>query len=221
SGGDVFDLIGDVDPTDKDRDIGMGDSTCVLMSLDGEISSGGKKSQESNSDNTGGTTVGEAMGDCSGGIGNSLVASYACMTSIYGSSYKDEKTSVAKSQNIVEKVEGKSILYFENRMVGRGHRVFNNPAEPLPEDILGVTTLRHTGSHYPKTYWDLLPEDVLGVITRRRTRSHYPKMYWESLLEDVMRCMEMRKGATKHGGDEANDLGSKGVRWRLPWAGRV
>ncbi|GKC39470.1 hypothetical protein Tco_1051854, partial [Tanacetum coccineum] len=27
SGGDVFDLIGDVDPTDEDGDIGMGDST--------------------------------------------------------------------------------------------------------------------------------------------------------------------------------------------------
>nr|GEY40075.1 zinc finger, CCHC-type [Tanacetum cinerariifolium] len=33
-----------------------------------------------------------------------------------------------------------------------------------------------------------------------------------------MKCIEMRKGAAKHGGDEANDLGSKGVRWWLPWA---
>ncbi|GJQ90769.1 hypothetical protein Tco_0001908 [Tanacetum coccineum] len=33
--------------------------------------------------------------------------------------------------------------------------------------------------------------------------------------------MEMRKGAAKHDGDEANDLESKGVRWRLPWAARV
>ncbi|GJQ90770.1 hypothetical protein Tco_0001909 [Tanacetum coccineum] len=31
----------------------------------------------------------------------------------------------------------------------------------------------------------------------------------------------MREGAAKHGGDEANDLESKGVRWRLPWAARV
>nr|GEX75268.1 hypothetical protein [Tanacetum cinerariifolium] len=56
SGGDVFDLIGDVDPTDKDGDFGMGDSTGVLASLDGEIFSRGKKCQESNigdSDNTG------------------------------------------------------------------------------------------------------------------------------------------------------------------------
>nr|GFB06705.1 hypothetical protein [Tanacetum cinerariifolium] len=65
-------------------------------SLGSEISSGGRKSQESNNDNTGGITVGEAIRACSGGIGNSLVASYACMTSIYGSSCKGEKTSVAK-----------------------------------------------------------------------------------------------------------------------------
>nr|GFB58784.1 hypothetical protein [Tanacetum cinerariifolium] len=55
SGGDVFDLIGDVDPTDEDGDIGMGDSTGVSASLDGEIFSGGKKCRESNigdSDNT-------------------------------------------------------------------------------------------------------------------------------------------------------------------------
>ncbi|GJW22753.1 hypothetical protein Tco_0033375 [Tanacetum coccineum] len=46
-----------------DDDIGMGDSTGVLVSLGGGISSGGNKSQESNiggSDNTGdgGPTVG-------------------------------------------------------------------------------------------------------------------------------------------------------------------
>nr|GEX66884.1 RNA-directed DNA polymerase, eukaryota [Tanacetum cinerariifolium] len=56
--------------------------------------------------------------------------------------------------------------------------------EPLQEDILGVTTLTHTGSYYPKTYWELLPEDVLGVI--RRTRSQYPKTYRESLPEDAL-----------------------------------
>nr|GEV96269.1 hypothetical protein [Tanacetum cinerariifolium] len=56
SGGDVFDLIGDVDPTDKDGDIRIGDSTGVSTSLDGEIFSGEKKCRESNigdSDNTG------------------------------------------------------------------------------------------------------------------------------------------------------------------------
>nr|GEW85190.1 hypothetical protein [Tanacetum cinerariifolium] len=57
---------------------------------------GEKKFQESDSDNTEGTTVGEAIGACSRGISNSLVASYACMTSIYGSSCKGEKTSVSK-----------------------------------------------------------------------------------------------------------------------------
>nr|GEY37483.1 hypothetical protein [Tanacetum cinerariifolium]GFD11989.1 hypothetical protein [Tanacetum cinerariifolium] len=74
----------------------MDDSTGVSVSLGGEISSGGRKSQESNSDNTRGITVDEAIGACSGGIGDSLVASYACMTSIYGSSCKGEKTNMAK-----------------------------------------------------------------------------------------------------------------------------
>ncbi|GJZ21048.1 retrovirus-related pol polyprotein from transposon TNT 1-94 [Tanacetum coccineum] len=42
------DLTGDEDPTYKDGDIGMVDSTGVSMSLGGEISLGGKKSRESN-----------------------------------------------------------------------------------------------------------------------------------------------------------------------------
>ncbi|GJY00561.1 putative reverse transcriptase domain-containing protein [Tanacetum coccineum] len=46
SSGGVVDLIGDEDPTDKDGDTGKGDSTGVSVSLSGEISSGGKKSQE-------------------------------------------------------------------------------------------------------------------------------------------------------------------------------
>ncbi|GJZ37552.1 hypothetical protein Tco_0583743 [Tanacetum coccineum] len=86
----------DEDPTDEDGDIGMGDSTGVLVSLGGEISSGGKKSRESNigdSDNTGdgGKTAGGGIVTYGG-----LMASYACMTFIYGSSCKGEKTSVAK-----------------------------------------------------------------------------------------------------------------------------
>nr|GFC84467.1 hypothetical protein [Tanacetum cinerariifolium] len=89
SSGGVIDLTDDEEPTDEDGDTGMDDSTGVSASLGGEISSGGKKSQESNSDNTGGITVGEAIRACSGGIGNSLVASYACMTSIYGSSLQE------------------------------------------------------------------------------------------------------------------------------------
>nr|GEY90358.1 hypothetical protein [Tanacetum cinerariifolium] len=55
-GGDVFDLAGDVDPTDEDGDITMDDSMGVSTSLDGEIFSGGKKYRESiigDSDNTG------------------------------------------------------------------------------------------------------------------------------------------------------------------------
>nr|GFA11996.1 hypothetical protein [Tanacetum cinerariifolium]GFA56595.1 hypothetical protein [Tanacetum cinerariifolium] len=94
--GGVIDLIGDEDPTDEDGDTEMDDSTGISASLGGEISSGGRKFWQSNNDNTGGITVGEAIGACSGGIGNSLVASYAYMTSIYGSSCKGKKTSVAK-----------------------------------------------------------------------------------------------------------------------------
>ncbi|GKG52411.1 hypothetical protein Tco_0547286, partial [Tanacetum coccineum] len=88
SGGGVVDLTGDEDPTDEDRDIGIGDSTGVSMSLDGQFSSGGKKSRESNigdSDNNRDgdkTTRGRVV--TYGG----LMASYACMTFIYGSSCK-------------------------------------------------------------------------------------------------------------------------------------
>ncbi|GJW44006.1 hypothetical protein Tco_0072805 [Tanacetum coccineum] len=39
----TIDLTGDENPTDEDRDIGMGDSTGVSASLGGEIFSGGKK----------------------------------------------------------------------------------------------------------------------------------------------------------------------------------
>ncbi|GJT33075.1 RNA-directed DNA polymerase [Tanacetum coccineum] len=65
------DLTGDEDPTDEDGDIRIGNPTGVSMSLGGKISSGGKKSQESNighSDNTGdgGKIVCEAIRDCSG-----------------------------------------------------------------------------------------------------------------------------------------------------------
>ncbi|GJT68320.1 hypothetical protein Tco_1019800 [Tanacetum coccineum] len=58
------DLTGDEDPTNKDGDIGMGDSTGVSISLGGEISSGGKKSQELNIGDTRDedTTVGRAIG---------------------------------------------------------------------------------------------------------------------------------------------------------------
>nr|GEY36534.1 hypothetical protein [Tanacetum cinerariifolium] len=69
--GDVFGLIGDVVLTDEDGDIGMGDSTGVSASLDGEIFLGGKKCWESNigdSDKTrdGGKIVSGAIGACGG-----------------------------------------------------------------------------------------------------------------------------------------------------------
>ncbi|GJR41947.1 hypothetical protein Tco_1310050 [Tanacetum coccineum] len=70
--------------------------------LDGKISLGRKKSQGSNSDDggktrDGGKTVGGAIGARGGRIGDSLlVALYACMTFIYGSSWKGEMASEAK-----------------------------------------------------------------------------------------------------------------------------
>nr|GEU40035.1 hypothetical protein [Tanacetum cinerariifolium] len=68
SGGGVIDLTDDEDPTDEDGYTEMDYSTGVSASLGGEISSGGRKSWESNSDNTGDIIVGEAIGACSGGI---------------------------------------------------------------------------------------------------------------------------------------------------------
>ncbi|GJZ55418.1 hypothetical protein Tco_0610611 [Tanacetum coccineum] len=68
----------------------------------GRISSGRKKSRGSNSGdggNTkdGGKTVGGEIGARSGGIGDSsLVALYACMNFIYGSSWKGKMASEAK-----------------------------------------------------------------------------------------------------------------------------
>nr|GEU53813.1 hypothetical protein [Tanacetum cinerariifolium] len=70
--------------------------------------------------------------------------------------------------------------------------------EPLPEDILRVTTLRHTGSHYPKTYWESLPEDILGVITQKHIGSHYPKTYWKSLPEDILGVTPLKGAWTEY-----------------------
>ncbi|GJT79934.1 hypothetical protein Tco_1054276 [Tanacetum coccineum] len=70
--------------------------------LGGKISLGRKKSQESNigdSGNTGdgGKTIGGAIRACGSGIGDSLlVALYACINFIYGSSWKGEMVSEAK-----------------------------------------------------------------------------------------------------------------------------
>ncbi|GJS37947.1 hypothetical protein Tco_0536329 [Tanacetum coccineum] len=73
-----------------------------LFYPNGKISSGRKKSRGSNSGdggNTrdGGKTVGGAIGARGGEIGDSsLEALHACMTFIYGSSWKDEMASEAK-----------------------------------------------------------------------------------------------------------------------------
>ncbi|GJT03518.1 hypothetical protein Tco_0824687 [Tanacetum coccineum] len=93
-GGVYLDLTGDEDPTSEGGD--------TIHEDGGRISSGRKKSRGSNigdSDNTGdeGKTVGGAIRAYGGGIGDSLlVALYACMTFIYGSSWKGEMASEAK-----------------------------------------------------------------------------------------------------------------------------
>ncbi|GJW06023.1 hypothetical protein Tco_1568446 [Tanacetum coccineum] len=116
----IFDLIGDEDPTDEDRDNGMGDPTGGLVSLRGVeesieendrkrarfqggiISLGRKKSRGSNSGDGGNTGDESKMGNgvigaCGRGIGYSLlVALYTCMTFIYRSSWKGEMVSEAE-----------------------------------------------------------------------------------------------------------------------------
>nr|GEV07701.1 uncharacterized mitochondrial protein AtMg00810-like [Tanacetum cinerariifolium] len=99
-GGDVFDLIGDVDPTNKDGDIRMGDSTGVSASLDGEIFLGGKKCQESNigdSDNTGdgGKIVGVAIGACGGIVARRNFL--GCVVPMIGSTTLNNKVIVTLS----------------------------------------------------------------------------------------------------------------------------
>nr|GEV07862.1 hypothetical protein [Tanacetum cinerariifolium] len=76
--------------------------------------------------------------------------------------------------------------------------------EPLPEDILGVTILRHTGRHYPKTYWEhylkTYWEHYLKTYWKHYPKTywehypktyweHYPKTYWASLPEDILSCI--------------------------------
>ncbi|GKC86846.1 hypothetical protein Tco_1147495, partial [Tanacetum coccineum] len=43
----------------------------------------------------------------------------------------------------------------------------------------------HTGSYYPKRYWELLPKEILGATTQRDTGSYYPKRYWELLPKEI------------------------------------
>ncbi|GJS77090.1 hypothetical protein Tco_0726971 [Tanacetum coccineum] len=80
------------------------------------ISSGRKKSQRSNSSdggNTGdgGKTVGGAIGARGSGIGDSLlVALYACMTFIYGSSWKGEMVSEVE-RSLDESSEGSEEVF--------------------------------------------------------------------------------------------------------------
>ncbi|GKA86457.1 hypothetical protein Tco_0808168, partial [Tanacetum coccineum] len=78
------DLTGDEDPTDVD--IGLGDSTGVLVPSGDEISLGGKKLRES--DIGGGIIVGRAIITWDGGM-----ASYTC---IYESLCKGRNGSMSK-----------------------------------------------------------------------------------------------------------------------------
>ncbi|GJR63638.1 hypothetical protein Tco_1505800 [Tanacetum coccineum] len=85
---------------------------------DGKISSRRKKSQGSNigdSDNTEdkGKTVGGVIGARGSGIGDSsLVALYACMTFIYGSSWKGEMASEAK-RSLDKSSEGSEEVFLD------------------------------------------------------------------------------------------------------------
>ncbi|GKD52975.1 hypothetical protein Tco_1286362 [Tanacetum coccineum] len=82
----------------------------------GIISSGRKKSQGSNSGDGGNTrdegkTGGGVIGACGGGIGGSLlVALYACMTFIYGSSWKGGMVSEAE-RSLDESSEGSEEVF--------------------------------------------------------------------------------------------------------------
>ncbi|GJS36917.1 zinc knuckle CX2CX4HX4C containing protein, partial [Tanacetum coccineum] len=126
------DLTGDEDPTDEDGDNDMGDPTRGSVSLGDSrsVPHGApdashenslqsqipEKSWGSNSGddgNTGdkGNTVGGAIGTHGGGIGDSLlVALYACMTFIYGSSWKGEIVSEAE-RSLGESSEGSEEVF--------------------------------------------------------------------------------------------------------------
>ncbi|GKA39369.1 hypothetical protein Tco_0731920, partial [Tanacetum coccineum] len=58
----------------------------------------------------------------------------------------------------------------------------NLSAEP------GASIRRHTGSYYPKRYWELLPKEILGATTQR-DGSYYPKRYWVLLPKERMGCL--------------------------------
>ncbi|GJZ26639.1 hypothetical protein Tco_0570892 [Tanacetum coccineum] len=91
------DLTGDEDPTDEDGDNGMGDPTGGSVSLGGRKKSGDKYRGDEGNTRDGETIVGGAIGARSSGIGDSLlVALYAFITFIYGSSWKGEMVSEAE-----------------------------------------------------------------------------------------------------------------------------
>ncbi|GJV03060.1 hypothetical protein Tco_1336629 [Tanacetum coccineum] len=103
--------IPEVGQKNQRRMIGNG-----LVSDSGKISSGRKKFWGSNigdSCNTGDgdKTVSGAIGACGSGIGDSLlVVLYACMTFIYGSSWKGEMASEAKRYLVKSSKESEGVF---------------------------------------------------------------------------------------------------------------
>ncbi|GJU29585.1 hypothetical protein Tco_1173174 [Tanacetum coccineum] len=148
----LVNLTDDDDPTDEDGDVEVGDLTGVLVSLGDKISSGGKKSRESNIDDSDNTRDG----------GKQLY------------------------------YHGKQYYHGEQYYRSKFMKHIFNLIEPLPEDILGVTTLRDTLSYYPKRYWEILPKEILGDTTQRDIGRYYPKRFWESLPEDILGVTTLR-----------------------------
>ncbi|GJT53705.1 hypothetical protein Tco_0988759 [Tanacetum coccineum] len=74
----------------------------------------------------------------------------------------------------------------------------------------GASIRRHTGSYYPKRYWELLPKEILGATTQRDTGSYYPKRYWELLPKEILGCL-MGKWSLQGGDGGACKL----LRWLL------
>nr|GEX27684.1 hypothetical protein [Tanacetum cinerariifolium] len=107
---------------------------------------------ELNSDNSGGITVGEAIGACSRGICNSLVASYACMTSIFGSSCKGEKTSVAK-RYLVKSFEESGEVF-----LGEAGKMFPEESDKIEMYVGGLPDMIHGSvmEFKPKTMQDAI-----------------------------------------------------------------
>ncbi|GJS76149.1 hypothetical protein Tco_0726030 [Tanacetum coccineum] len=63
----------------------------------------------------------------------------------------------------------------------------------------GAFIRRHTGSYYPKRYWELLPKEILRDITQRDTGRYYPKRYWELLPKEILEAIIQRDTGISYG----------------------